>query len=367
MSLFSLPISLVQNKLVRYPGGRELDRFRGVTPPVDDGRPEAWVGSTVTVLNAGKGEVGINEGRAGCVLPDGREMLLRDAILLDADGALGKEHIRRYGTEPAVLLKLLDAKNQLGLQCHPTPEYALKHWGSQYGKAECWYILSLREDTAQPPYVLLGFKEGITREDFAALYERGDIRNMEKLLHKITVRPGEMYWVGPGTPHAVGAGVFCIETQEPSDITVTYRKLSAYDPDATPGQEAAYRERLLGAYAYEGCGMEENLKRRRIEPIELSRARDGMSCERLLIGAAQTPCFAMTRIEAYGPFMPGYTGRCAILIVTEGTGRLECKGGRFDVKKGDEVFIGAAVENLTYVPAEGHMCVIAAHPPGTCW
>lgn len=368
VGIFSVPVRLVQNKIVRYPGGRELDRFRGIIPPLDDGRPEAWVGSTVTTRGAGGGGKDPDDGRASCVLADGRELLLRDAVLMDKEGALGREHLERYGDEPAVLLKLLDAQHQLGFQCHPSPEYALEHWGSRYGKAECWYVVSLRGDTAEPPYVLLGFKEGVTRDTFAALYDEGDIAGLERLLHKMIVKPGETYWVAAGVPHAVGPGVFCIEAQEPSDITVGARRLAHFDASVTAEQEAAHRERLLGAYAYDGCTLEENLRRTRIEPKELSRSSDGYSHEYLLLGPAQTPFFALTRIEARAPFTPHPTGRCAILIVTEGMGELRCDGGSLPIKKGDEVFIGAEVRGLMYVPeGERRLTVIAAHPPGTAW
>jgi mannose-6-phosphate isomerase len=174
-----------------------------------------------------------------------------------------------------------------------------------------------------------------------------------------------MYWVGPGVPHAIGPGVFCIEAQEPSDITVGGRKLSAYNSSATAGEEQRHRERLLGAYAYDGCTEAENLRKRRIEPILLSASSDGLSHEYLRIGAAETPCFALTEITANADFTPNPTGRCAILIVTDGDGRLVCGAGDMQIKKGDEIFISASVSNLTYVPENKPLRVIAAHPPGT--
>lgn len=363
MSLFSTAIRLVQNKIVRYPGGQEIDRFRGISPAKDDGRPEAWVGSTATTEGAGKGGKDINDGRAYCILPDGSEMLFKDAILLDVEAALGAKHIQEYGKEPALLVKLLDAQEQLAFQCHPSPEYALEHWGSKYGKAECWYILSLREDTSEPPYVLLGFKEGISREKFADLFDRGDIRAIDSLLHKIPVKPGELYWVGPGVPHAIGAGVFCIEAQEPSDITVGASPLA----NATEAAAAKHRERLLGAYDYKGCSYEENLRLRHIQPLQLSESADGLSRELLLIGNQQTSCFAMTRIEAAAAFTPSPTGRCAIHIITEGRGKIRCADSSLEVKRGDELFIAAAASNFTYIPEGGSLTVVVSHPPGTSW
>lgn len=73
---YTVPWKLVQNKIVRYPGGREIDRFRGIFPGADDGRPEAWVGSDTRTVNAvEKGDP--NDGCAEVILPDGSKQIGR--------------------------------------------------------------------------------------------------------------------------------------------------------------------------------------------------------------------------------------------------------------------------------------------------
>ena len=79
MEFYQVPWRLVPNKLVRYPGGREIDRFRGVEPALDNGRPEAWVGSDCIVCNTE--EMGNPyEGRAEVDLPDGKRVYLYDML-----------------------------------------------------------------------------------------------------------------------------------------------------------------------------------------------------------------------------------------------------------------------------------------------
>ncbi len=248
MSPATTPWTLVQNKIVRYPGGRELDRFRGIRPPQDDGRPEAWVGSVTPVKNALEhGDP--YEGCARCVLPDGRTPYLFEAIAEAPRAVLGDRHLAITGETLGVLVKLLDAQHQLILQCHPSRPYARERFDSPFGKTECWYIVSLRDDTEEAPYVLLGFREGVTRERFERLYDAGDIKAMEACCHKIHPKPGDMFFVDAGVPHAVGPGCFLVEVQEPSDITVGVRKL----PEGTSPEEQAYhRARQLGAYQYGG-------------------------------------------------------------------------------------------------------------------
>ena len=105
---YTVPWKLVPNKIVRYPGGREIDRFRGIFPGADDGRPEAWVGSdTRTVDAAEKGDP--NDGCAEVMLPDGSRRYLFEAVEADPEAALGAAHIARNGARVGVLVKLLDA------------------------------------------------------------------------------------------------------------------------------------------------------------------------------------------------------------------------------------------------------------------
>ncbi len=74
------------------------------------------------------------------------------------------------------------------------------------------------------------------------------------------------FFVGAGLPHAIGAGCFVVEVQEPSDITVGAERLCKRQPDVTEEEEAAYDNRLLDTYIYDGCTYEENLKRWLIDP-----------------------------------------------------------------------------------------------------
>ena len=158
---YTVPWKLVPNKIVRYPGGREIDRFRGIFPGADDGRPEAWVGSdTRTVDAAEKGDP--NDGCAEVMLPDGSRRYLFEAVEADPEAALGAAHIARNGARVGVLVKLLDAEKQLGLQTHPTRAYAKEWFGSDYGKEESWYVIGKREDSPETPYVYMGFKAGVT-------------------------------------------------------------------------------------------------------------------------------------------------------------------------------------------------------------
>ncbi len=347
------PWRLEHNKF-RALGGREIARFRGEDDPRDtELGAESWIGSTTAArTTAGQDP---DFGRAVAVLPDGRTGYLYRLIAENPEEILGRAHYERYGADMGVLVKFLDPKNQYGLQCHPTRPWAKKMWDSDYGKEESWYVLGVRDDTPEPPFILLGFKEGVTRQMWEERYFADDIAALENMCHKIYVKPGEAYIVKGGCPHALGAGCFVLEVQEPNDITVSARTLTAraaimaarHDAvtlDVSPEAQKLYNEQLLGAYIYEGLSGEENLERRRMKPRVLRSGQWGR--EELLIGPPETDYFSFTRltVNTAAPIPP--VGFASIAIVSGGGGKLTFDGGEMDVKKGDELFLPADIPGL---------------------
>ena len=360
------PWLLVQNQ-VRASGGREMDRFRGVRPEMDrpDGA-EAWVGS-VTRANGVTPE-NPDLGCAEVIFPDGTKKYLYEVIDKDPEGVLGCEHIKRFGTGTGVLVKLLDAKDKFLLQCHPTRDTAKKVWNSEYGKTECWHVLSVRDDVPEPPYILLGFKPGFTRERFEEIYRTGTIDDMEKECNKIPVHPGETYFVPGGMPHALGAGCFVIEIQEPSDLTaipakqqvlLDYRRAANPRGVFTPIDEEIYNLRTLSSFDYTGRSFEQVITETRSEGIILREG--GWGRERILIGRGQTDYFSCTEIDVHGEIALNPTGRIMIGIVAEGGGRLISPYGEIVCRRGTELFFPVQANDIR---VEGNMRLILCHPDG---
>jgi len=315
------PWRLVQNKVIRYPGGREIDRFRGIRPALDDGRPEAWVGSDTRTMAALRGgypgaarTVDPDEGRAECVLPDGTKIYLYKAIEADPEAILGKRHVDINGPRLGYLVKLLDASHQLSLQSHPSRAYAKEHFNSEYGKEESWYIIGARDDAGAEPYVYLGFKEGVTREMFEAGYDAQDIETLESYCHKFKASAGDAFFIKAGVPHAVGPGCFLIELQEASDISVGWQK----PRPGMPIDPEVYKQRLLGCYSYDGAGEDETLSRYKIPPRVIRSGDWGF--EELIIGQGQTEYFSFTRLCVNSETGLIDTGAAQIAIVAGGGG-----------------------------------------------
>lgn len=361
---YRLPWRLAQNQ-IRASGGREMDRFRGITPPTD--RPngaEAWVGS-VTRANGATPE-NPNLGCAEVLLPDGRRRYLFEAIAAEPELALGPAHLARYGTDLGMLVKLLDAKTPFLLQCHPTRENADRFWNSNYGKEECWYIIGVRDDAPEPPYILLGFREGVSREGFEQAYRAGDIAALEAMCHKIEVRPGECYFIPGGVPHALGAGCFVAEIQEPSDLTAVpiaqqalleFRRRANPKGVFVPEDEALYERRMLNSFHYAGAPLAGTLARCK-SAMPLLREEPG-GREQEIFGAAQTQCFSCTLVQVHGTFRKTDTHDAQICLILDGSGELVCGGERMLVRRADEIFFPCAA---TDVRMEGTFSCILCNP-----
>lgn len=110
-----------------------------------------------------------------------------------------------------ILIKFLDAREDLSLQVHPPKAYADAHPGA-YLKTEAWYIL----ESEPGARLYRGLRPGVTREQFSAALADGSVMN---LIKDIAVKPGQCYFLPSGTVHALGAGIFVAEVQTPSDTT----------------------------------------------------------------------------------------------------------------------------------------------------
>jgi mannose-6-phosphate isomerase len=202
------PVSLDVNTPQRfYRGGRNILGFRDlpVGDDFDERRPEDWLASTTRLFAEG--------GDGLTVLPAG--VTLAAELDRDAEAWLGPGHVARHGSEPALLVKLLDAAERLPVHVHPDRDFARAHLHSPHGKTEAWLVLH-----ADPgSMVWLGFREELSLEALTTMVEAQDEQLLDAL-NGFPVERGDTVLVPAGQPHAIGAGVFAVELQEPTDFSV---------------------------------------------------------------------------------------------------------------------------------------------------
>ena len=187
-----------------YKGGYRIGKLRkGPGGPM---RPEEWIASTTTRF--GQQDNGLSK------LVNGQ--LLKDAIAADPRSWLGEKHIQRFGISTEILVKLLDPDQRLPVHYHPDQKFAKEKLQLNHGKTEAWIIL----DAPAGAKVGIGFKNQMAKKEVAALVSTHDSTGLLNSLEFKQVRAGDAVFVPAGVPHAIESGIFVLELQEPTDLSI---------------------------------------------------------------------------------------------------------------------------------------------------
>ena len=122
-----------------------------------------------------------------------------------------------------VLIKLIDARDNLSLQVHPDDEYSYKNEGEP-GKTEMWYIIDCEEDAE----IIYGFKNKISKNEFESRIENNTLINF---VNKVKVKKGDVFFIKSGTLHAIGKGIVLAEVQQNSNTTYRVYDYERVDSD----------------------------------------------------------------------------------------------------------------------------------------
>lgn len=245
-------------------------------------------------------------------------MNLKDVLEMHPD-YLGE----RVGDTLPILIKLIDAEKDLSVQVHPDDEYAWVHEG-QKGKTEMWYVL----DAKPGAQLIHGFRHDVYPEQLRKAIQNG---NLSKHLQKVPVKKGDVFFISPGTVHAIGAGVLIAEIQENSDVT--YR---IYDYDRID-RDGKKRE-LHFEKAVEILNMKaEDIVKQKPRTIHYYPG-----CSREVLGRCRY--FETERIQVSMGFSFTVTNNsCQVLLCIDGRGGIETEGNRRPLRfmKGDCIFLPA--------------------------
>ncbi len=165
---------------------------------------------------------------------------LQELINSQGEELLGKSIVERFGNEFPVLIKFIDAKQDLSIQLHPNDELAKKRHNS-FGKTEMWYVMDADEDAN----LIVGFNKDVTKKEYESSLENDTLLN---LLNYETVKEGDTFFINTGKIHAIGAGVLLAEIQQTSDIT--YRVFDFNRKDKNGNLRELHTELALDAMDY---------------------------------------------------------------------------------------------------------------------
>ncbi|WP_344131003.1 class I mannose-6-phosphate isomerase [Saccharopolyspora halophila] len=320
-----------------YRGGASIAALRGGGDDQEFG-PEDWVASTTHRF--GKPDSGLSH------LPDGR--LLREAVSADPQSWLGPEHVSAYGDSTALLVKLLDAGQRLPVHCHPSDTFAKQHLGSRFGKTEAWIVVGT---SGADPVVYLGFREDAAPERIAEWVRTQDSSAMLGALNEIPVKPGDTVHVPAGTPHAIGAGVFIVELQQPTDFSVTleWQGFLASAEDAFLGLNESAALETVNHSGFDDAVLGSLIKR-----------TGGLDSARVpLLASDAEPFFRADRLHGTVELDPSF----GVLIVLDGAGKLHCEdGSELALQRGTTAVVphSAGPSRL-----DGDLTAVHCRPPAT--
>jgi len=226
-----------------------------------------------------------------------------------------------------LLVKFLDARENLSVQVHPDEAYAAAHPGAHL-KTEAWYVL--QNDPGAKLYK--GIRPGTTREQFRAAIDAGTV---EDLITAIPVKPDQCYYLPSGTVHALGAGILVAEVQTPSDTTYRVFDFNRTDP-ATGRPRTLHVDQALDCIDFSG----------RPEPTQPRSHVGGFFT--MVSRLVTSPYFKLEKVRfTEGVEEPVPYDQPVVWVMLKGTAQLTVKGLKDPVTlaRGDTVLLPAHMDN----------------------
>ena len=178
-------------------GGDRLTRWKGLA--AQDHIGESWEVSAVE--------------NSPCVVSNGAwaGRTLTDVVASAPDEILGRAVAKRYGNRMPLLVKFIDARNDLSIQVHPDDAMAMREHGKM-GKSEMWYVL----DAEPGACIYSGFRKSLTPDEYKRMVEDGSV---VEALARHEVHAGDVFYIPAGRVHAICRGILLAEIQQSSDVT----------------------------------------------------------------------------------------------------------------------------------------------------
>ena len=281
-------------------------------------------------------------GVEGCesVVAEGPDagMRLSELVAREGSALVGAANYARFGNEFPLLVKFIDAKQDLSIQVHPDDELAGRRHGAK-GKTEMWYVI----DADAEARLRCGFSERMTPSEYAECVERHTLTDR---LADYPIRRGDVFFLPAGCVHTICAGSFIAEIQQTSDIT--YRIYDYNRRDAQGRLRELHTELAKEAIDYEPrSGYPVPYESRENVPVELVRC----------------PYFSTSVAVLTAPYRFDLANLDSFLVVvcTEGRGVLYDDAGRAcPLHQGETVLVPARVQSLTAEPATPRLTLLTS-------
>lgn len=236
---------------------------------------------------------------------------------------VGKQIYEKFGNEFPLLVKFIDANDDLSIQVHPDDELAKKRHNS-FGKTEMWYVIQADQGAS----LIAGFNQKVNEEIYIEKLNSGKLGD---ILNKEEVKAGDVFFLPAGRVHTIGKGLLIAEIQQTSDIT--YRIYDFDRVDDKGNKRELHTEEALAALDYEVYPEYKSIYEKKLnEPVHV------VSC----------PYFSTNILEFTQSVTRNYSFDSFVIhVCVQGAYTLNYGDESLNVKMGDCVLIPASIDKVS--------------------
>lgn len=258
-------------------------------------------------------------------------------------GDLVGDHVfEKFGTLFPLLIKFIDANDDLSIQVHPNDAQARELFGS-FGKTEMWYVLHAEKDSD----IIVGFNKPVTPDEYQFHLEN---RTLMSIMNAEKAAPGDVFFLPPGRIHAIGKGILLAEIQQTSDATLRIYDFDRLDDKGKPRE----------------LHTEQALKTIDFSPVREFRTPYAVDPGKS-VNLATCPYFTTNLIHLNGPLERNYQDidSFVIYLCVQGKASLTYRGNSIEtLEQGETVLLPAEIKKVTLTP-EGDTRILEVYIEGT--
>ena len=255
---------------------------------------------------------------------------LQELIEVYMGDLVGDKIYDRFGTEFPVLVKFIDAQDDLSIQVHPDDRLAEQRHGLN-GKTEMWYIMKAGKGSG----LILGFNQEMDKEKYIQAVDNG---KLQEILNFVEVDQGDVFFIPAGRVHAIGKDILLAEIQQTSDLTYRIYDWDRVGADGMPRE--LHTEYAMDAIDY---NMQDEYR------THYQKASQGTS------ELIKCPYFTTNLVQIEQPTEKDFQNLDSFVIYMCTTGACSISWGTNesqDIRKGDTILIPAVLEGVTFIPSE---------------
>ncbi len=253
---------------------------------------------------------------------------------------IGEKNFTKTGNEFPLLIKFIDARDDLSIQVHPDDELAAKRHEGSNGKSEMWYVIQADENA----HLMSGFSKNITPEEYIEAIKNNTITDV---LCDYKVKPGDVFFMPAGRVHSIGTGCFITEIQQTSDITYRIYDFNRLGFDGKPRE--LHTELSKEAIDYT------------VLPDYRTKYSEELNKPNLLVDCKYFTTHLYTLTQ---PITEDVKDLDSFIVFTciGGKGSLtDSAGNTVPIQQGEVILLPATSTSFTLTPANNHLKVLTSY------